>query len=219
MFSKILIGDTQKNISIIGELEFLKHFYLAGGTACALHIGHRLSYDLDFFSQTKFDLLLISRILENTGDFIIDYSDKDTLIGKFNNTRVSFMYYKYRLLNDFGRLFSINIASLEDIGSMKIEAIASRGKKRDFVDLYFILNELKMELAEFFELYKKKYANEKYNEPHILKSLTYFADADNDPNLNMLIDTKWEQVKKFFREQKAILDYAVTHGIKFKNPL
>jgi hypothetical protein len=112
MFSKILNGDTQKSISIIGDLEFVKHFYLAGGTGCALHIGHRLSYDLDFFSQTKFDLLLISRILENTGDFIIDYSDKDTLIGKFNNTRVSFMYYKCGLVSFL--LEKVDHASLRD---------------------------------------------------------------------------------------------------------
>lgn len=218
MYSKILNDDTQKNITIISELEFSKYFYLAGGTGCALHIGHRLSYDLDFFSQEKFDLLQISRTLDNTADFIIDYSDKDTLIGKFNNTRISFIYYKYGLLKDFSRLLKINIASLEDIGCMKIEAIAARGKKRDFMDLYFILRELKMESTDFFEIYKKKYMNEKYNEPHILKSLAFFDDADNDPDLNMLIDTKWEQVKQFFREQKAILDYTAIHGIKFKDP-
>ncbi|MGE5341277.1 MAG: nucleotidyl transferase AbiEii/AbiGii toxin family protein [Candidatus Omnitrophota bacterium] len=219
MHSSILTGDTQKNISIIADLEFLKHFYLAGGTACALHIGHRLSYDLDFFSQEKFDPLLITRILENLGDFVINYSDNDTLIGNFNNTRVSFIYYKYGLLKEFSRFLNINIASLQDIGGMKIEAIAARGKKRDFVDLYFILKALKMELAEFFTLYKKKYENVKYNEPHILKSLTYFDDADNDPDLNMLIIMKWEQVKKFFREQKLITDYDAMHGIWFKNPL
>jgi hypothetical protein len=216
MFSNVLTEETRKNISVVSTLELLKRFYLAGGTGCAVHIGHRVSYDLDFFSPEKFDVLIISRTLSNSGDFIIDYSDRDTLIGTFNNTRISFMYYKYRLIKGIVRFLDINIASIEDIGCMKIEATAARGKKRDFVDLHAILKEIKVDLAEFFEFYRKKYSGEKYNEAHILKSLNYFDDADNDPDLNMLVDIKWEHVKKFFREQKMILDYAILHGIKFK---
>jgi hypothetical protein len=216
MFDKVLTDDTRKAISTLSMLEFLKPFYLAGGTGCAVHIGHRFSYDLDFFSPGKFDVLIISRILSNSGNFIADYSDKDTLIGTFNNTRVSFMYYKYPLIKEIAPFLDINIASIEDIGCMKIEAIAARGKKRDFVDLQAILKKINLDLADFFEFYKKKYSGEKYNEAHILKSLNYFDDAENDPDLNMLVDLKWEQVKKFFRKQKAILDYAVLHGIKFK---
>ncbi len=216
MFDNVISEETRANISIASTLEILKPFYLAGGTGCALYIGHRLSYDMDFFSAEKFDGWVISRTLSNAGDFVIDYSDKDTLIGKFNNTRISFMYYKYPLVKGIVRFLNINIASIEDIGCMKIEAIAARGKKRDFVDLYAILKKINLDLAEFFQFYKEKYSGEKYNEAHILKSLYYFDDAENDPGPNLLFDVKWEHVKKFFREQKAILDYAVLHGIKFR---
>lgn len=217
MFDNVLLDDTKKNVAGIVNNEFLNDFYLAGGTACALHLGHRISYDLDFFSDKKFDTLHLTRKLKNDGDFVIDYSDRDTLTGKFINTNISFIYYKYKMVKEPGTFLGLNIASLEDIGCMKIEAIAARGKKRDFVDLHFILEELQMDLAAFFAFYNNKYAGEKYNEVHILKSFTYFEDADGDPDLNMLKPGKWETIRKFFIKQESILKYAIRRGIDFKS--
>lgn len=217
MFENVLLDYTKKDIEMITPIEFLEQFYLAGGTSCALRLGHRVSYDLDFFTGKRFDTLHLTRKLKNAGDFVIDYSDSETLTGKFNNTNISFMYYKYRRLKEYGHFLRLNLASLEDIGCMKIEAISSRGKKRDFIDLYFILNELQLDLAVFFQFYHKKYAGENFNEVHILKSFTYFADADQDPDLNMLKPCEWETVKKFFIKQEVVLKYAIDHGIQFKS--
>ena len=95
----------------------------------------------------------------------------------------------------------LNIASLEDIGCMKIDTISSRGKKRDFVDLFFILNNKNLSLKEFLDYFDSKYGVENFNLYHILKSLVYFEDAEKDPDLLMLAEFSWEDLKSFFRQQ------------------
>jgi len=81
---------------------------------------------------------------------------------------------------------------------MKLDAISSRGSKRDFVDLYFILKKFNFSLKEFFKYFEQKYGKENYNIFHILKSLVFFDDADKNPELNMRIPFSWENLKHFF---------------------
>lgn len=84
---------------------------------------------------------------------------------------------------------------------MKIDTISSRGSKRDFVDLYFILRKSDISLKEFFQYFEKKYGKENYNIYHVLKSMVYFEDAEGNPELNMLVQFSWENMKSFFTEQ------------------
>jgi hypothetical protein len=86
--------------------------------------------------------------------------------------------------------------SLEDIGCMKIEAIVGRGKKRDFIDLYFLLREMGFDLEGLLGLFRKKYQSAPGNHVHVMKSLAYFADADSDPEPVMLVDHSWTEVKR-----------------------
>jgi len=201
MYESVLDNATQKTIEILALQDFFKSFYLAGGTACALHLGHRTSNDLDFFSNKEILPFEIQNTLRSSGHFITDYSDSQTLIGRFNETKISFFHYDYPLIGDLLDLFSIKISSLEDIGCMKIDTISSRGSKRDFVDLYFILRKFDISLKEFFQYFEKKYGKENYNIYHVLKSLVYFEDAEGDPELNMLVQFSWENMKSFFTEQ------------------
>jgi hypothetical protein len=201
MYDSVVNEETRKSIETISSLKFLGSFYLAGGTACAMHLGHRISHDLDFFSMEEFSLRRTSDTLKDSGHFIIDYSDSRTLIGRFNKTKVSFFHYSYPLIEDVHRAFGLTIASLVDIGCMKIDAISSRGSKRDFVDLYFILNSMSLGLSEMLRYFEKKYGGENFNIIHILKSLVYFTDADIEPELNMLATYSWEDIKTYFTEQ------------------
>ncbi len=201
MYESVLDNATQKTIEILALQDFFKSFYLAGGTACALHLGHRTSNDLDFFSNKEILPFEIQNTLRSNGHFITDYSESQTLIGRFNETKISFFHYDYPLIRDLLDLFSIKISSLEDIGCMKIDTISSRGSKRDFVDLYFILRKFDISLKEFFQYFEKKYGKENYNIYHVLKSLVYFEDAEGDPELNMLVQFSWENMKSFFTEQ------------------
>jgi hypothetical protein len=88
------------------------------------------------------------------------------------------------------------VASLEDIGCMKIEAIVGRGRKRDFIDLYFLLREMGFDLESLLGLYRNKYASSPANGVHVLKSLIYFIDADADPEPVMLVDYSWPEIKE-----------------------
>ncbi len=198
MNESILDKNIKKNLSILSHQDFIIHFYLAGGTGCALHLGHRISEDLDFFSKQNLTHFLIQNSLKNSGHFIVDYSDSQTLVGRFNKTKVSFFNYDYPLIGKHHPFLNLKISSLEDIGCMKIDAISSRGSKRDFVDLYFILNKLSLSLKEFFKFFEKKYGKENYNIFHILKSLVYFDDADRDPELKMRVPFSWDKVKDFY---------------------
>lgn len=201
MHENILDTSTKKNLGVLSQQDFIKHFYLAGGTACALHLGHRTSDDLDFFSAQDLINYPIQNSLRNKGHFIVDYSDSQTLIGRFNQTKVSFFNYSYPLIGESVDLLNITISSLMDIGCMKVDAISARGSKRDFVDLYFILKKFNWSLKEFFTYFEKKYGRPNYNFVHILKSLVYFDDADSDPELNMKVPFSWEDVKAFYIEE------------------
>ncbi len=128
----------------------------------------------------------------------MDYSDSQTLVGRFNKTKVSFFNYNYPLIGESVDFLNIKISSLEDIGCMKVDAISSRGSKRDFVDLYFILKKFNCSLEEFFKYFEKKYGGENYNIFHILKSLVHFDDADRDPELDMKVPFSWENIKIFY---------------------
>lgn len=201
MFDSVLPETSKKNVKILSSLPFVQQFYLAGGTGCALHLGHRISQDLDFFSRKEFSHFEIQESLKNRGDFIVDYSDTQTLVGRFNTTKISFFHYGYPLIRDLQIYLDLNLSSIEDIGCMKIDTISSRGKKRDFVDLYFILKHKSMSLKEYFSFFDSKYRPENYNLYHVLKSLVYFEDAEKDPDLRMLVEFSWKDLKSFFREQ------------------
>ena len=201
MFLSVLTKETKETINTLSNLAFIPFFYLAGGTACAIHLGHRISEDLDFFSQEEFSQSRIQNILRTSGRFLVDYSDARTLTGRFDQTKISFFHYEYPRIEATEDFLNIKISSIKDIGCMKMDAIASRGSRRDFVDLYSIMNSFNMSLEEFSKLFQKKYGEGNYNQIHILKSLVYFEDADKDPELNMLDHYSWNEVKSFFKKQ------------------
>jgi hypothetical protein len=91
-----------------------------------------------------------------------------------------------------------------DIAAMKIDTISARGSKKDFVDIYFLMQ--KYSLTQLISFFEEKYKNIKYNKMHILKSLVYFADADSDPDPLMLVDFDWGKIKLFIEhETKKII--------------
>lgn len=203
MHKQAVSEQTQRVLAKIGK-PFSQNFYLAGGTALAIQLGHRLSIDLDWFSGEGFLNSSLKTDLSQFGQFELTGEDEDTIHGILDNVRVSFLRYSYRLLFPLVDFEDAKLADERDIAAMKIDAISSRGSKKDFVDLYFLLE--KYSLPELIELFEKKYANIKFNKLHILKSLTYFEDAEEDPMPIMLKEAKWEEVKeKIITEANKIL--------------
>jgi len=200
MIHSVLGADAKKVLMLLSRQDFMRSFYLAGGTGCALHIGHRISRDFDFFSQNEFEIFPIRNSLRNLGRLVIDYSDANTLVGRFDGTKISLFHYAYALIEKLCEDMGVRIASLVDIGCMKIDAISSRGTKRDFVDLFFILKKLGLDLKAFFEYFERKYGPDGFNRHHVLKSLVYFEDADKEPEPAMLVDFSWTTTKRFFVE-------------------
>lgn len=196
-YTQIVSSDAWKCLDSIAHKGILDNFYLAGGTACSLIIGHRLSYDFDFFSASEFSLdqLLIS--LQNLNmKMQVEKKQEGTLIIIINGIMFSFFYYPHDNLRKPTKCKSIMIASLEDIGCMKVDAIASRGKRRDFIDLYFICRTIPYE--KLIGMYREKYSQIRINMIHVYKSLIYFDDAERDPFPIMKKKMNWEEIKLFF---------------------
>jgi len=176
-------------------------WYLAGGTALALQMGHRLSVDLDFFTtEDDFNIENLISSLTPQG-WVTSLREKGTLYGELNNTKISFISYPYFSPKEpFVRYGNINILDSKDIAVMKVIAISQRGRKRDFIDLYWY-SKNKESLADIIKRIGEQYPNVEHSYHHILKSLTYFDEADVDPNPQLLLPISWDEVKLYFLGQ------------------
>lgn len=198
---EILPPSSERILDDLDHAVSLPRFYLAGGTGLALMVGHRLSRDFDFFNTESFDEEALLQKMQGLKNLTIVSKSTSTLHLVLNGIKVSFLGYTYPLLfqkkeyrTESG--VTLAVADERDIACMKISAIGSRGTKRDFVDLYMIVQQYG--LSELFRLFQRKFALTPYNNIHILKSLTYFADAELDPMPDLLIPLSWEKVKQFF---------------------
>lgn len=169
----------QNQLDIIDKLDFEKEnkIYLAGGTALALYLNHRTSVDLDFYTEGEIDNNEVLIKLQNTFDnLIVNLHQKNTLLLTIINTDTSLFYYPYELIGKTEIYKKIEIASIEDVAAMKIGALVQRGKRRDFVDLYYLLQ--KFSLDEILKFTLKKFPG--YQEMLVLRALIFFEDAEDE---------------------------------------
>lgn len=196
-----------------GTMDILKHlasqpclenFRLVGGTALALQIGHRLSVDLDFFSEKKNDLIQIENELLRLPGMSLKNKASYVLFMLMKGVKIDIMNYPYKFIAPPIKLENIKIAHKDDIAAMKLKTIMNRGAKRDFFDIVFLLQFYS--LKEIFSLFEKKYGN---IEPvAIYHSLLYFEDAEKqeDPVLLKNKSLTWQQVKQtIISETKKLL--------------
>jgi len=189
----------KKQLDLLKRLKFLKKygFYLAGGTALALQIGHRTSLDFDFYTEKKFNPRRLREEFDKRFKIVQEiYIAKDTLGLNVNDVEVSFFRYPYPLIRPCQEIEGILLASIEDIAAMKVIAISQRGQRRDFIDIYFLIK--KFGLRQIIEFVKKKYPM--FNIYVGLQGLVYFKDADEDPEkkrYKLFKKIRWSEVKKF----------------------
>jgi hypothetical protein len=184
---------------------YLQDFYLVGGTALALHFGHRKSIDLDLFSHVDFETDRLLEQLQQDFPFQINHSAPRTLKGTIYNVQVDFIAHRYSLLKNLNRMDGLRIASIQDILAMKLNAVAVSGQRsKDFIDLYYGFR--KFSLKEMLSFYKRKYKQE--NVMHVLKSLNFFEDVDLSdwPVLLKEPELSWETVKE--KINKGVLDFS-----------
>lgn len=200
MPQEIISRKTKISLETLRKAGILKDFYLAGGTGLAFQFKHRLSLDLDFFTRKDINTKILIQKLKKLGKLAIEKEAEDTLICSFSGTRITFLKYDYPCLFSLKKFQGINVAASQDIGCMKIDAISSRGTKKDFIDLFFICQKI-IPLRKLLKLFEKKYKSLDYNMMHIWKSLIYFEDAEKDPLPKMLIFISWNKIKNFFKEE------------------
>jgi len=204
MHSETLSPQTGRVLATLGQQPFVRPFYLAGGTALALQLGHRESVDLDFFQPQDFSLGTIKQSLSKLGSYILTNEESGTVDGILDEVKVTFLRYEYPLLFPLEDFQGVLLADKRDIACMKLDTVSARGSRKDFVDLFFLLKQFSLtELLKFFE---QKYSGIRYNRLHLLKSLTYFDDAEENPMPKMLETFSWEELKEtLIRETSSLI--------------
>lgn len=195
------ISDAQKAmLRELGPVATEHGFYLAGGTAVALHLGHRRSVDLDWFTEEfPSDPMRWAQQLRDAGVALTTSSiEEGTLHGSVHGVRVSFLEYRYPLLQPriSWDAYEVELAALDDLACMKLSAIAQRGAKKDFVDVYALVREHRP-LPALVDRYRQKY--DINDVAHLLYALVYFDDADAERMPDLLWDVDWAAMKESIR--------------------
>ncbi len=195
MFTEVLSPNTLKAIRWIAPKT--SDFYLAGGTGLAIQIGHRISNDLDFFTPNDF-------VPENLIDAIrptrVLLMQKGTLHCEWDGVKISFLHYAPLLLRSPLPWEGMALAHTDDLAAEKLKAIAQRGSKKDFFDLY-ALSKIGYDIETICRLFWKRFASYGANAYHVIKSLIFFEDAEQEPDPILRwtdSDFTWQETKRFF---------------------
>jgi hypothetical protein len=172
--------------------DVFKHFNLVGGTALALQIGHRISIDIDLFGNCEIDEIAVLDQLNACGPVHVLKKSKNILICSVQGIKVDIVNYSYPILENTLISDGIRMVGLKDIAAMKMNAIAGRGSKKDFIDVYYLLQYFTLEVM--IDLYLQKYSNG--SEFLVRKSLTFFDDAEEEEMPVMLGDISWDRIKE-----------------------
>ncbi len=177
----------------LGDVLAPQEFLLVGGTALAIQLGHRRSIDLDFFTRKSFspDELLDKLTRASLGAIVLNARAEHTLNLTVANVKIDLIRYDYPLIEPPLRADQYQMLAIPDIAAMKLAAVTNRGSKKDFVDLSFLLD--RYEMSELLSFYKRKFPN--HDTFFVLRSLTYFDDAELEPDPIMIDPREWTTAK------------------------
>jgi len=186
----------------LGKQTFLDRFYLAGGTALALQIGHRRSIDLDFFSESdevdEGSRQKIIQALKPVGIQVIENVGGNLLM-LANGIHTGFFSYSYPLLEETTHLENVRLAAIIDIGLMKFDALITRGSRKDYYDLFFIARQIPIQ--QLLEYGDKKYTYYRDFAFTVIEQMVAFDNADRDVQPVLLEEIPWQSVKDFFVQE------------------
>ncbi len=208
MHLRCLTPAARKVLKVIAPVAAAQGFILAGGTAVALHLGHRLSVDFDFFTMRSFRPDRLHQMINGLElETTVLQEESGTLTLSADGVKVSFFQYPYAFLETTSMLHGVQVAGLTDIASMKLIAMLQRGAKRDYIDLYWILQNIPF--SNIAENMVARYGASRVNPLVIGKALVFFRDADSDPDPEYIgKHTAWAKIKKYLSEhvQQFVLD-------------
>ena len=196
--------DLKSVLKIVMDSDILKPFRLVGGTSLSLQLGHRISIDIDLFTDSDYGSLNfedIETFLKSKFSFIVFSSEltsfgKSYFIGSSENNAVKLdVFYSDPFIDNELLIDNIRLASLKDITAMKIEVIQNGGRKKDFWDLHELLNYFSLE--EMLAFHKIRYPFS-HDSDLIIKNFTNFQIADEDFEVLCLKGKHWEVIKSDF---------------------
>jgi len=168
--------------------------YLAGGLAIALQLGHRVSAYFDWFTSNTIPAAKLLDDIKATGcNVVVRQNDEGTFLGQVNGLEYSVFRYRYEVVGRVREIEGCQVASLEDIGAMKLAAICQRTVKRDYVDLHAILTTGRVTMGDLASAWNRKYPGKDIR--FALRALGYFADVDKARMPEMLSKSSWETIK------------------------
>lgn len=183
---------TLELLKSISALNQLNSFGLGGGTNLALRFGHRLSIDLDFFTNTSFDTsFLFQLLIKEFPSAELLFEKNHTIMLNINNTKVDFILYPFPWLRPFDTFGNIRLLSISDIIPMKLQAASNRNAKKDYWDIAILLKQYS--LGEMLEMFKTKFHH--IDTGFIIHSLTDFENADSEPDPDIYINISWSEIK------------------------
>ncbi len=185
-------GPTLELLKKLLQDQLVRDFFLVGGTALALQIGHRISEDIDLFTTRDFDENSMLVKLEKQYGFKLDYQDKNTLKGMIGSVKVDLICHSYPLVKPLMVIEGTRMASLEDIAAMKLNAISGNGtRKKDFIDVAYLSSSITF--SEMIGAYEKKYASR--NTVMVTKAVNYYEDIDLKAKVQVLDKGyRWENI-------------------------
>lgn len=189
---------------LMGE-PYLKECRLVGGTALALQYGHRSSVDLDVFGVVPDNDGALHDILESFGQVQSQMTSKYIKSFIVDGIKVDFVNYsRYPWIDEEVVENGIRLASPKDIAAMKTYAIQNRGSRKDFIDMYFLLQNYSLE--DILGFYAKKYLN--YSMFRTRMALTYFEDAEGKECPPVFVKVEWDYIKSFISQKVREIDWS-----------
>jgi predicted nucleotidyltransferase component of viral defense system len=186
----------------ICTIKFINDFALGGGTNLALRMNHRLSVDLDFFTNSKFNNEKIFQVITNQFPKAeLLFEQNQTMMFSINEIKVDFILYPFKWLQQFEWLENSRLLSVTDIIPMKLQALSNRFSKKDFWDIAFLLNDVSV--AKMIEIFTTKFPQ--IDPGFIIHSLVAFEEAEKDPDPICVIPKTWKEIK--LQLEKAVIDY------------
>lgn len=187
-----VLPNTLELLKTLASHPLLSNMRLVGGTSLALQYGHRRSVDLDFFGATTEDVEELTEMMHLCAKEVVRGNCTKSIKAYFlDGIKVDVVNYKYEWIDEPVKENGIIMASPKDIAAMKVNAIMGRGTKKDFVDMYFLLQHYSFQ--EIMDFYLKKYPDG--SEYRAILSLTYFEDANSQPMPLMFQSVDWESIK------------------------
>jgi hypothetical protein len=219
MHRKALGPGVIKVLKKAGPVMARRSALLAGGSGLALHLGHRASADLDFFTLGRFGHEALTAELRRAGlSFRLLSEGEGFIIVELDRVKLSLFQYPYPFLDPPAAFEGARVAGILDIAAMKMIAVSQRGTKRDFTDLYFVMQHFPFHRVARHMV--RRFGPERINPVHLGKSLVYFADAESDPDPRFFKNTAvpWEKVKRFFRNRVRQLVYDMDAALREEEP-